>query len=63
MIDKTGLTGLYDFHLTWTPLQASQDAIGPSLFTLTDQLGLKLASTKGRVTVYVIEKIERPTEN
>jgi uncharacterized protein (TIGR03435 family) len=65
VIDQTGLTGLYDFHLTWTPdLQASPNANGPSLFTaLTDQLGVKLESTKGPVTVYVIEKIEQPKEN
>jgi len=35
-----------------------------SLFTaLPEQLGLKLESTKGPVQVYVIEKIERPSEN
>lgn len=63
--DETGLKGQYDFHLTWTPdLQASPSTNGLSLFTaLTDQLGLKLESTKGPVTVYVIEKIRQPTEN
>jgi uncharacterized protein (TIGR03435 family) len=71
VIDETGLTGQYDFHLTWTPdVQAAPNGApaasdtGPSLFTaLTDQLGLKLESKKGPVQVYVIEKIEQPKEN
>jgi len=70
VIDQTGLNGLYDFHLTWTPdaglSQAAPAASenGPSLFTaLTDQLGLKLESKKSPVQVYVVEKIEQPKEN
>jgi uncharacterized protein (TIGR03435 family) len=67
--DKTGLTGEYDFKLDWTPdLDSPQDhpdsATGPSIFTaLTGQLGLRLEAAKGPVQVYVIEKIERPSEN
>jgi uncharacterized protein (TIGR03435 family) len=74
VVDETGLTGQYDFHLTWTPdaglSQSPPDSVraawdnGPSLFTaISDQLGLKLESKKGPVTVYVIEKIEQPKEN
>lgn len=37
---------------------------GVSIFTaLTEQLGLKLESKKGQVPVFVIEKIEKPSEN
>ena len=40
------------------------DDTGPSIFSaLTHQLGLRLKSTKGPVQVYVIEKIEHPSEN
>jgi len=67
--DGSGLTGQYDFKLEWAPDPGSStehpdDTTGPSIFTaLTDQLGLSLKSTKGPVQVYVIEKVERPSEN
>jgi uncharacterized protein (TIGR03435 family) len=65
---------VYDFPLDCTPdlNQPPSDppeatatpATGPSLFTaLTDQLGLRLQSTKGPVVVYVIEKIQPPSDN
>jgi uncharacterized protein (TIGR03435 family) len=44
VVDKTGLTGKYDFVLDWTPDQGSQAPAtsGPSLFAaLQEQLGLK----------------------
>jgi uncharacterized protein (TIGR03435 family) len=79
VIDKTGLTGNYDFTLTWTPDQmanrppgappgpdgvAPVDPNGPSLFTaVQEQLGLKLDSQRGPVKMLVIDRVERPTEN
>jgi uncharacterized protein (TIGR03435 family) len=76
VIDKTGLTGVYDFSLKWTPLQTaaasggesggapSPDVEGASLFTaIEEQLGLKLVPTKGPGQVLVIDHIERPSEN
>lgn len=66
--DGTGLTGQYDFKLGWTPDPGASpdrpDDPGPSIFTaLTEQLGLSLKATRGPVQVYVIEKIEHPSEN
>jgi uncharacterized protein (TIGR03435 family) len=69
VIDKTGLTGTYDLHLEWTdaPLNdvANPDTFNrPSIFSaVTEQLGLKLESTKGPVEVIVIDRIERPSAN
>jgi uncharacterized protein (TIGR03435 family) len=78
VIDKTGLTGYYDFALTYTPTpdQLPQgpvppgatpppiDPDGPSLFTaIQEQLGLKLQDQRGPVEVVVIDSIEQPTEN
>jgi uncharacterized protein (TIGR03435 family) len=67
VINQTGLTGLYDVTLDWTPSRVADtnpDASGPSLFTaLEEQLGLKLVETKGPVEVVVIDHIEKPSEN
>lgn len=70
VIDQTGLTGKYDFKLTWTPQQLAENpadsssASGPSLFAaLTEQLGLKLKSTKAPVDVIVIDHVDMPTPN
>jgi uncharacterized protein (TIGR03435 family) len=57
VIDKAGLTGMFDFHLEFAPddvtpgITASGDASdppGPSIFAaLQEQLGLKLEAGKG----------------
>ena len=62
VIDKTGLTGKYDFDLTWSP--NNEPDSGPSIFTaVEEQLGLKLESAKAPVDVVVIDHLERPSEN
>ena len=65
VVDKTGLTGSYDIDLKWTPdeQQGTPDA-GPTLFTaIEEQLGLKLVSAKGPVDTFVVDHVEKPTEN
>jgi uncharacterized protein (TIGR03435 family) len=63
-VDKTGLTGKYDFTLKWKPDDSQADTTGPSLFTaLRGQLGLKLEPGKGPVEIIVIDHIERPSGN
>jgi bla regulator protein BlaR1 len=77
VLDKTGLTGKYDFTLQWTPDEAQgppglpgidnappPESLGPSIFTaIQEQLGLKLESQKGPVEILVIDHAERPSEN
>jgi uncharacterized protein (TIGR03435 family) len=69
VLDDTGLTGRYDFKLTWAPENVSvdansTDASGPSIFTaVSEQLGLKLEPQKGPVPVLVIDHIEAPSPN
>jgi bla regulator protein BlaR1 len=78
VVDQTGLGGTYDFTLRWTrerlTVQSPQsDQSGatpplepqsPALFTsLSEQLGLRLTSTKGPVEVLVLDHIEKPSEN
>ena len=68
VIDKTGLTSLYDFQVDWVhDIQAASPENmpdGPSLFTaIEEQLGLKLVPAKAPVPVLIVDHIERPTEN
>ena len=74
VVDRTGLTGLFNAQLTFTPdpMPAGPlapdlppiDPNGPSIFTaLQEQLGLKLQPSTGPVDVLVIDKVERPTPN
>jgi uncharacterized protein (TIGR03435 family) len=64
IVDRTGLTGSYNFTLKWTDEDAPADpeSNAPSMFTaLQEQLGLKLEATKASMTVVVIDSIEQPT--
>jgi uncharacterized protein (TIGR03435 family) len=79
VVDRTGLTGTYDFRMEWTPdfgtslpgKLTKPDAPDPaslpgavSIFTaIQEQLGLKLESKKGPVEVIAIDRVERPSEN
>lgn len=75
VIDKTGLTGRYDWSLHWAPeqrlegdshvtLPRDSESDEPSLFiALRDQLGLKLVREKGAVETVVIDQIEPPSAN
>jgi uncharacterized protein (TIGR03435 family) len=67
VVNETGLTGLFDMELRWTPsaaaAQAADDA-PPSLVTaVQEQMGLKLAERKGLTEVVVVDHVERPSEN
>ncbi|HVW11165.1 MAG TPA: TIGR03435 family protein [Bryobacteraceae bacterium] len=62
VVDRTALTGKYDFRLVFSPDLG--DTAGPSIFTaLQEQLGLKLEAEKGPVEVVVIDGAEKPSEN
>jgi uncharacterized protein (TIGR03435 family) len=75
LLDKTGIKGLYRFDTSgWQPMQVAPFAPGqqqdgvdmadiPTIFTLFEKLGLKMESTKDKVDVYVVDHVEKPTEN
>jgi uncharacterized protein (TIGR03435 family) len=73
-VDHTGLTGNWEFELTFAaevpPPGAlppgvdppAVDANAPDLFTaVREQLGIKIDSTKGPVDVLVIDSVQQPT--
>jgi uncharacterized protein (TIGR03435 family) len=76
VIDKTALSGRYDFDLDWAPNEDEfagmmiahpplpEDGARPGLFAAVEQqLGLKLLATRGPVETFVIKKAGRPSEN
>ena len=73
VLDKTGLTGTYDFVIEFTPqftgplppgANFQPDPTGPTfLEALKEQLGLKLESQTGPVDVIVVDHVDHPSEN
>jgi uncharacterized protein (TIGR03435 family) len=68
VVDRTGLAGPFDFHLTYAPAARgggpapSDDQ--PSIFTaVQEQLGLTLEPATAPVEVLVIDSVSMPTEN
>jgi uncharacterized protein (TIGR03435 family) len=73
VLDRTGLTGRYDFVIEFTPqyddpsapaAKLGSDPTGPTFVeALKEQLGLKLESQTGSFDVLVIEYVEEPSAN
>ncbi len=66
LVDQTGLSGRYDFKLTYSYGDApSSDAEAPpTMFTaIREQLGLKFEPLKASVEVLVVDQIGKPTAN
>lgn len=79
VVDRTGLTGKYDFQLDWAPegLQGAaspaqadrgapvaRESEGPSIFAaLREQLGLRLETEKAPVVKLLIDHAVRPSAN
>jgi uncharacterized protein (TIGR03435 family) len=74
VIDRTGLTGNFEFDLKWTPDESQfarygatvprEGSKGPNLFTaIQEQLGLQLKRAKAPLDVLVIDHVEKPSEN
>jgi len=78
VVDRTGLTGLYDYELQYSMQQGSLTTApvggaapapaapiddGPTIFDALRDLGLKLESVRGPVDHLVIDSVERPTED
>ena len=73
VIDKTALTGAYDFTLAWSP-QLKNVMPGPgnaapppedatNVFAALGDLGLRLDTATGPEDTIVIDHVERPSDN
>jgi len=76
VVDRTGLTGTYDFSLQWDDAPVKEGGVpgldvpgAPgadhgSIFTaIQDQLGLRLEPERAPIEVIVVDRIERPSPN
>jgi bla regulator protein blaR1 len=74
LIDRSGLSGSFDFTLAWAPEPTTappsgapatpSDPLGSTpVQALRDQLGLKLEAARAPVKVLVIDRVQRPSEN
>ena len=78
VVDQTNLSGAFDCTLEWSPdmdrlappgadgepAAVSSDPGGPSIFTaIQKQLGLRLRMEKASVDVYIIDSVDRPSDN
>jgi len=64
VVDRTGLSGQFDWDLQWTPAALSTapaDSSGVTLATaIQEQLGLKFESRRAPIDVLVVARVERP---
>jgi bla regulator protein blaR1 len=64
VVDKTGLSGKFDFTIGWSPEPGADDSQGPTfLEALRDQLGMKMESTQASIQTLIVDHIEIPSEN
>ncbi len=63
VVDKTGLTGAYDFIFLATPDYKTPRPDDISPFTAIRELGLKLEKQQAPIEMVVVDHVEKPTEN
>lgn len=76
VVDQTGIKGLFNVQTEgWAPLAPRQgqqesdeakalaDPSRPTLFSIFEELGLRLVSKKAPIEMIVVEHVEKPSEN
>jgi uncharacterized protein (TIGR03435 family) len=67
VVDQTGLTGLYDFTLTWVHDPSGDDATSDNIANfheaLKTQLGLELKSSHAPISFLIVDHADHPSEN
>jgi len=65
VLNRTNLTGNYDFTLTWEPPNGKNGPwapFGPGLLSTIRELGLRLDPAKAPIDMLVIDAVEHPAE-
>jgi uncharacterized protein (TIGR03435 family) len=76
LFDKTGLTGFYEIQTAgWAPMRVTLDGAPqggdasannsdrPTLFNVFEKLGLHMESQRAVIDMFVIDHVEKPSEN
>lgn len=73
VVDKTGLSGRFDFSLSWMlerggpQSSGASDPLNPAgptlLEAVQEQFGLQLKGTKAAMQILVIDHVEQPSPN
>ena len=64
VVDATGLPGKYDFTLSWIVYREPGGPAEPMLQdAVQQQLGLRLVPKAGETKTFVIDRVEKPTQN
>lgn len=67
VVDQTGLSGLYDFTLTWMHDPSGDEAISDNIANfraaLKSQLGLELKPAHAPISFLIVDHVERPSAN
>lgn len=65
LVNRTGLTGRYDFEMKFRPSPTEATGLeGESVFTmLEEQLGLHVEPARAALEVLVVDEVRRPGEN
>jgi uncharacterized protein (TIGR03435 family) len=65
VLNRTGFKDPFSFFLAFTPLNSTNRRLtGPPLLkALEEQVGLRLEDTKSSVEIWVIERVEKPSDN
>ena len=69
VLDRTGLAGDFNYYFSFAPMDpnARPSPEGPfpttPIFKVLEQVGLELKESREKVEIWVIDRVERPTEN
>ncbi|MEK6397179.1 MAG: TIGR03435 family protein, partial [Terriglobus sp.] len=67
VVDRTGLNGLYDFSLTRIDVPGGEETASENAANFVDalkqQLGLRLEKARAPLTFWIVDRVEKPTDD